>query len=83
MLPHVADVLFTLKVIVSVPLAVQLRITVVPSIALTETGSTRKTKLKLPRSTYTKYMRFMVIAMLIKKGYSIIHNHQYIMQSKM
>ena len=42
----VADVSFTLYVIISVLLAIQVNSTVVPSIAATETGSTRKTKMK-------------------------------------
>ena len=42
-LPCVADVTFTLYVIVSVLFAVQVNSTVVPSTAATETGSTRKT----------------------------------------
>ena len=40
---NIADVSFTLYVIVSVLLAVQVNFTIVPSIAVTETGLTRKT----------------------------------------
>ena len=43
----VADVSFTLYVIISVLFAVQVNSTVVPSTALIETGLTRKTEMKI------------------------------------
>ena len=50
-LPNVADVSFTLYVIVSVLFAVQVNSTVVPSTAATETGSTRKTEIIVKMSS--------------------------------
>ena len=52
----VADVSFTLYVIVSVPLAVQVNSTVVPSIAASETGLTRKTIQEIEEMDLLKYV---------------------------